>query len=103
MVEVEAGIISPGVMADPLAVVVDVGRFRVTFLIAEGRPRCAFLTRCGFMLWGSGRSATRWGRAVFRNVAPANGMAAGLMIVVLPKGGKGQHERHSKQCWERSH
>src|SRR5258708_3836958 len=62
MIDVEAGVIAPGVVPDPFAVVVDVRSFGVAFAVAIALGR------------GSGRCATNGSRTVFGNVSTANGM-----------------------------
>ena len=103
-VEVVASIISPGVVSNPLAVVVNVRRFGVTGLISIGGSRRGLLARRGFLVrhtflaWrgflsgcrvplrSSGHGAVRRRRAVLWNVAATHCVAAGLMVVVLSKG-----------------
>jgi len=72
MVEMEAGIVSSGVVAHPLAVAMDVGSLGMAFLIAEG-GLCLGLTGC----------AMKSGRAMLGDVSAADGVAASAMSAVL--------------------
>jgi len=83
MVEVEAGIIASGVMADPLTVVMDVRRIGVSLFVAShglgfGGARHRPLDRC---------------RAVFGNVSTANGLAAAMCAVLCPEGKRKNQEQ----------
>lgn len=68
MVEMEARIIAPVIMADPFTVVMDVRSLWVPGFVTAGR---------------SGWRAVRSGRAVFWNVSATDGVVAGLMVIVL--------------------
>lgn len=68
MVEVKAGIVGPVVMADPLSVVVDVGRFRMTLYVFGRRRRPTVARR----------------RTMLRNVPAPDRMAATMLSVLRP-------------------
>jgi hypothetical protein len=85
MIEVKAGIVSPGVMPDPLAVVVDVRGFGVVFLITISLG-CR-----------SSRRATNWGGPTVRNVSATDRMtSAATMVTVLRKGGERKEQAEDK-------
>ena len=89
MIEVEANIVASIVMPDPLAVVVNVGGFRMAFLIPKIGRRPGYIVVCNR------------GRAMFRNVSATNSVAAAAPVVtVLGQGGNGKDERYRKNCGE---
>jgi hypothetical protein len=92
-VEVVASVIPPGVVSNPLAVVVNVRSFGVAGLITIGSSGRgflvwrSFLARCCFLSRRRCLACVPVGgwRTVGRNVAATHGVAAGLMVVVLRK------------------
>jgi len=94
MIKMEAGIIAPGVMPDPGAVVVDMRGLGMAFLVMKiGR-------RVG------DRSMAR-GRTMLGNKAAANCVAAASVGAMLRQRGQGeyqgysqQRQRNSKMFWE---
>ena len=85
MIQVEASIIVPVIMADPFAVVMDVRGFGVAWFVMADRP--------GWRAMGNRRT-------VFWNVSATDGMAAGFMVVVLRHGGKRKEHRYGNNCEE---
>ena len=77
MIDVEASIISSGIVTHPLTVVMDVRCFGMACAVAVGSPGR-----------GLARRAARRSGTVRRNVTAAYAMAAALMIIVLREGGK---------------
>ena len=102
-VEVVASVIPPGVVSNPLAVVVNVRGFGVAGLITIGGSWRGFLVWGGFLagrsslLRSSSHGAVRRRRTVGRDVSATDGVTAGLMVVVLlRKGGQGKGQRYSE-------
>jgi len=83
MIEVKAGIVASGVMADPSAVVVDVRGFGMACFVAA---------------WGRfGRRAMRRRRTMFGNESATNRVAATTaMVTVLRKSRDGKEYSYSE-------
>jgi len=83
MIDVEAGIIASGVVADPGAVVVNVRSFGMAFPIAAGG--------------GSGRRAAHRRGTMFGNVSATDGVAAtSAVVTVLRQGRDGKDHSYSQ-------
>jgi hypothetical protein len=84
MIHVIASVISPGIVSNPRAVVVDVRSFGVAFAVAVGVGR------------GSGGRAADRGWTMSRNVSSAHGVAASSTVTVLRKSGKRDDEEYNQ-------
>src|ERR1700722_8747383 len=87
MIEVEAGIVSSGVVSDPRSVVVDVRSFGMAFFAATGRR--------------SGGRAANGSGAVLRNKSATDSVAASAVAAVLRDRGQGDDEGDRNQGQER--
>ena len=101
MVEVEAGVVAAGIVADPLTVVMDVRSFGMTFLIAErwvsfGRMRFGRMVG----LRGALHRAVRGRRPLTRNVTSTNRVIPASTILVLRGSRQCKHQRDSPDCEE---
>jgi hypothetical protein len=95
-VVVDAGAID---VTNPFAVVMNVRRLRMAFLIAK-RARLS-LARRFFASWFSFPwSSVRSRRTMPGGIASTHSMAAGLMVIVLRKRGNGKEQRYSKNRGE---
>jgi hypothetical protein len=84
VIEVEAGIIAPGVMSDPSAVVVDVRGGRMAVVVVKAGCRVG---NCAMRSW----------RSMFRNKSAADRVA---VATVLRQGGQGEDQGCSEQSKE---
>lgn len=76
MVKMETGVVASIIVADPLAVSVDVGSLGMTFLVAEILFRGTLMRRRG----------VGWCRTVTGNVTAADSMAAAVIAMLSPSG-----------------
>src|SRR5215467_1387879 len=101
MVEVKAGIVAAGIVADPLTVVMDVRRFGMALLIAECRVsfgRMRFGRVVG--LRGALHRAVRGRWPLTRNVTATNRVPPAPMSLVLRDSRQCKHQRDSQDCEE---
>ena len=89
MIEVEPGIIASLIVADPLAVVMDVRRFGMAFAVTKG-----LLGR--ILMWRLARAGVRGCGAMARYETTAYTVASSVVAMLRPKG-QGENERKSEK------
>ena len=89
MIEVEPGIIASLIVADPLAVVVDMRRFGMAFAVTKG-----LLGR--ILMWRLARVGVRGWRAMARYEATAYTVASSVVAMLRPKG-QAENQRKSEK------